>query len=370
MICLYIKTPIPTSSQVMCNDYKTKEAIIKTMVFFDIFDFALTKEELCDYMLYKKCNLTCLQDFIDHQEFVLETNNHVCLRGRTITLKIRKDKETRAFKLIRKAKKYVKWMQILPFIRTVALCNSLSYYDAEKGSDIDLFIIAEKNRLYLARTFSWLFMQILGIRRNSAKIAGRFCLSFIISKEALDLKSVKKEEDIYFIFWTRLLRPLIGQKTYREFIKANKWLNNYFQYEIDQQKHLLSESRALIKVQKILEFPLKGRAGNLLENLLKKWQMSRCRKKTKGLENSEGIIVNSCMLKFHNEDMREKYQRIYNLRLSHFQKYLTSTDDSESETLSQFRQNRRLYEARFQDTDDMKNEKHLPDSQKTQIQAG
>ena len=97
--------------------------------------------------------------------------------------------------------------------------------------------------------------------------------------------------------------------------------------------------------------------------------MSRCKKKTKLLENSEGIVVNNCMLKFHNEDMREKYQRIYNLRLSHFTKYLTSQDDSENENLSQSRQNRRLYEARFQDTDDMKNEKHLPDSQKTQIQV-
>ena len=35
-------------------------------------------------------------------------------------------------------------MQMLPFVRTVALCNSLSFYNAERESDIDLFIITEK----------------------------------------------------------------------------------------------------------------------------------------------------------------------------------------------------------------------------------
>ncbi len=350
----------------MYNDYSMKESLVKTMVFFDIFDFALTKEELCDYKLDKKSTLKELQDFIDHQEFVLESNNYVFLKGRSITLKIRKDKETRAHKLIRKAKKYIKWMQILPFIRTVAICNSLSFYDAEKGSDIDLFIISEQNRLYLARTFSWIFMQILGIRRHGSKISGRFCLSFMISKDNLDLNSIKKEDDIYLTFWTRLLRPLLGQDTYREFIKANIWLNKYFDYEVDQQKHLITESKILIRIQKILEFPFKGWSGNLVENLLKKWQMSRSRKKAIRLENSDGIIIKDNMLKFHDVDMREKYQKIYNLRYSHFSRFVTLEGDFENKTLLRSRENRRLYEARFQDTYDMKNETHSPDSQKIQ----
>lgn len=350
----------------MSNNYNLKEGLIKTMVFFDIFDFSLTKEELCDYKLNKKCSLEELQNFIDHQEFVLESNNYVYLRNRSITLKIRKDKETRAHKLIRKTKKYVKWMQILPFIRTVAICNSLSFYDAEKGSDIDLFIITEKNRLYLARTFSWIFMQILGIRRHGNKISGRFCLSFMISNDNLDISIIKKENDIYLTFWTRLLRPLIGQNTYREFINANTWLKDHFEYDIDQQKHLIPESKTLINIQKILEFPFKGWSGNLVENILKKWQMSRSRKKAIRLENSDGIVIKDNMLKFHDVDMREKYQKIFDLRFNHFSKFLTLEDDSENKTLLQSRENRRLYEARFQDIYDMKNERHLPDLQKIQ----
>lgn len=353
----------------MCNLNNTKEALIKTMCFFDIFDFSLTKEELCDYMLFKKCDLDQLQDFIDHQEFILESNNYVYFRARPITLKIRKDKEIRAQKLIRRAKRYVKFMQLIPFVRTVALCNSLSFYAAEKGSDIDLFVITEKNRLYIARTFAWIFTHVMGIRRHGKKIAGRFCLSFMISKDNMDLTSIKNDEDIYLAFWLRLLRPLIGQNTYKDFIKSNKWIKQYFDYEIDQQIHLIEKPLTCKKIQKILEFPIKGWFGNLLEKALKKWQMSRCKKKTLKLDNSDGIVIKDCMLKFHDIDMRETYQKLWAQRFNQFTKYLSLEDDSENEYLKQSRQNRRLYESRFQDTEHKKNEKHLPDSQKIQTQV-
>ena len=66
------------------------------------------------------------------------------------------NKEHQARKLIKKSKKYVKFMQMLPFVRTVALCNSLSFYNAEKESDIDLFIITESKRLFFARSMVWI----------------------------------------------------------------------------------------------------------------------------------------------------------------------------------------------------------------------
>ena len=42
---------------------KRKEALLKTITFFDVFDFVLTREELCDYMLYKKWSLEELKTF-------------------------------------------------------------------------------------------------------------------------------------------------------------------------------------------------------------------------------------------------------------------------------------------------------------------
>ena len=201
---------------------KRKKALVQTITFFDIFDFALTREELCDYMFYKRWTLAELKEFANHESFIVETHRHVYLKGRSITVKIRKDKEYQARQLIKKAKKYVKFMQMLPFVRMVALCNNLSFYNAERESDIDLFIITERKRLFFARTMVWLYSQLLGIRRHGRKTKGRFCLTFFVSRDGMNLETIKKEKDIYFIFWLRLMRPLIGQTTYREFISKNK----------------------------------------------------------------------------------------------------------------------------------------------------
>jgi hypothetical protein len=259
-------------------------------------------------------------------------------------------------------------MQFLPFVRMVALCNSLSFYDAEKKSDIDIFVITEKNRLFIARSFLWLFLQILGIRRHGDKIAGRFCLSFLISKDNLNLKSIKLEDDIYFIFWLRLMRPLIGQNTYREFIKENKWIHEYFHYEIDQKLHLLPESKFLLILQKILEFPLKGRLGNLIENILMKWQIKRAKNKADKLQNSHGVIISKSMLKFHDNDMRKKYSLIWKKRLSQFTQYFIPYDrDSGKQNLYKSHRNHILSESHFLNSADKKNEEHLHHLQKIQI---
>jgi len=338
-------------------EFKKKEALLQTIVFFDIFDFVLTREELCDYSLYKKWTLDELKNFTNHERFIVDTRRYVYLRGRSLNLKIRKNKEHQALKLIKKAKKYVKFMQMLPFVKMVALCNNLSFYSAEKRSDIDLFIITKKKRLFLARSMVWLYTQLLGVRRHGRKTKGRFCLTFFVSEESMNLENLKRKNDIYFIFWLRLMRPLIGQKTYREFISANKWIRRYFDYKIDQKKHLLTESKFLQKLQKVLEFPFRGIFGNAIEYLLKKWQVGRSTKKARKLKNQNGIIISENILKFHNQDMRDKYQLLWKLRLSQFKHNIKTTPfDYDKQFSLQSRRNQTPFGARSQHSDDKKNE--------------
>jgi hypothetical protein len=338
---------------------KRRRALIETMTFFDVFDFALTREELCDYMLYRRWKLNELHNFANHEEFIVETHSHVYFRGRSHTKKVRKEKELRARKLYKKAKRFVKYMQTLPFVRSVSLCNSLSFYDAEKDSDIDLFIITEKNRLFTARAFCWLFTQILGIRRHGDKIKARFCLSFMVSRDSMNLNTIKLKDDIYLLFWIRLLRPLTGQSVYREFIKENSWIRDYFDYEIDQQKHLIGQKKSFVKMQKIFEFPLKNIFGNLVESFFKKIQKRRARKKAEKLQNASGTVISDGMLKFHDIDMRETISSLWKKRYSQFKKYINPAGTYyDIPSLQRYHRSRRLFEFRFQDTAGKKSESH------------
>lgn len=349
---------------------KRRKALLQTITFFDIFDFALTRDELCDYMLYKKWTLAELKEFTNHEKFIVETHNHVYLKGRSLSVKVREDKDHQARKLIKKAKKYVKFMQMLPFVRTVAICNSLSFYNAETASDIDLFVITERKRLFFARSMVWIFTQLLGVRRHGRKTKGRFCLTFFVSTDALNLEPIKLENDIYFTFWLRLLRPLIGQKTYRNMISENKWLHRFFDYEIDQKKHLLHESKLLKRTQKILEFPFSGIFGDLIEYILKSWQKSRSEKKAKKLDNRNGIIISDDVLKFHNDDMRTIYQSLWERRYSQFEQLLYVTlFDYDKQFLPQFPRSQTPFSVRSPRTDDTKSETSSHHLQREQIQV-
>lgn len=349
---------------------KRKKALLQTITFFDIFDFALTREELCDYMLYKKWTLAELKHFTNHERFIVETHSHVYLKGRAVSIKVRKGKEHRARRLIKKAKKHVKFMQMLPFVRMVAICNSLSFYSAERESDIDLFIVTERKRLFFARSMIWLYTQLLGLRRHGRKTKGRFCLTFFVSKNGMNLESIKYKNDIYFVFWLRLVRPLIGQKTYRELMSQNKWINEYFDYEIDSKKHLLPESSLLKKVQSVLEFVFKGVLGNGIEYILKKWQMKRSENKAQKLKSRDGTVISDIVLKFHNEDMRKKYHLLWERRFGQFKQFLKFTpSDYDKQFLPQYHQSRTPFGVRSPHIDDKKSEKTEHYSQREQIQV-
>lgn len=339
---------------------KKRISFIKTMCFFDIFDFSLTWDEICDYILYKRWTEKELADFVNHEKFVIDNNRNVHLEGRAITVNVRRNKEHRAKKLIQKAQKFIRYMQFLPFVRMIGICNGLAFYDSEKGSDIDIFIITEKKRLFTARLFAFFVTQILRIRRHGKKVKGRFCLSFIISNDAMNLEHLKlNDDDIYFFYWIRLLQPVIGEETYKAFINENKWISRYFEYEFSQNKLLIKKSGFQMTIQKIIEFPLKGVLGNWFESLLAILMKKRANKKAKKLVNTNGIIISDTVLKFHDVDMRGKFIVLWKKRISMFEKYfIPRGPGSETQDLWQYQQRNIPSEVHFQDIYDMKSEEH------------
>jgi predicted nucleotidyltransferase len=125
-------------------------------------------------------------------------------------------------KYLKKAKEIVPWLRFFPGIRAAAVCNSVALGTAEKGSDIDLLIITASGKLWTARIFSTLFFQMIGMRRHRKKIAGRFCLSFFVTKEALCFEKIAiKPKDPYLAFWVSTLVPIFGKESFETILKKN-----------------------------------------------------------------------------------------------------------------------------------------------------
>lgn len=202
--------------------------------------------------------------------------------------------------LFSKTQKYCRYISWIPWLKMVAVCNSLSMYATkEKWSDIDLFIVTAKNRLWLVRVMVTLVFQILGVRRHWNKIAERFCLSFFIDETAMDFSSFAIENDVYLYFWIYYLKPIINKDlTYENFIKTNKPLG------IDSIN--LHKDNKIYEIQswKYLKFLDKCKILDFKNYILKKIFLPFTLAHKKRLWNPAGLIVEENILKFHDNDRR------------------------------------------------------------------
>ena len=126
-------------------------------------------------------------------------------------------------KLWDKVKKWVWLFQIIPFVKTVAVCNNLSFGIVDEKSDIDIFIITRRDRIFIAWAFSNLLLKIFKIRTDKDHVAGRFCLSFFVEEKSMNLSKISMKDDVYLAYWISRLVPIVDRGGTYKFLNKNKW---------------------------------------------------------------------------------------------------------------------------------------------------
>ena len=200
-------------------------------------------------------------------------------------------------------------LKSVPFLKMVAVCNNLAFGKVDEESDIDLFIVAEKGRLFMVRALVTLILQLRGVRRHGAKVAGRFCLSFFVDEEFLNLEKIAIENDIYLAYWIRTIVPIIDDGVYRKFVDENTWIDKFFAEDISLNDESKIDEKSLVK--KIWTWILNGIFGNYLEFVLRKWQLARATKKAEKADEKASLLVEEHVLKFHNIDRRSYYADLW-----------------------------------------------------------
>jgi len=289
------------------------EAVSSTIRFFDLFDFPLTAEEVMEY-LYKyssPLHIKELKGTLDHmvtEGKLFEIKGYFLLPGREQIIETRKTRKFIAEKFWNRTKLYGTYMRSLPFIRMIAVCNNLAYDNSGEQSDIDLFIVVRPGRMWLARFLTTVVLHFFGVRRYGDKVAGRFCLSFFVTSEKMDMSEFElKPEDPYLAYWTKNLRPIFGQETYRAFREKNQeWLSGYgLHFDDSYRKHMYHYEEG--KLKKFSEWLLGGFPGDLLEKLLKATLKKKTLRSMKELGPEANVIVTDEVLKFHNHDRRKEF---------------------------------------------------------------
>lgn len=196
-------------------------------------DFPFTVEEAANYFL-PRSNMTAAQlhsllahpDFAD-LKFVLKDGYLFTSERQSIDSRFEREKVSAA-KLESAASIAKLLTKLVPFIRTIAVTGSVAYGSADKWDDVDLFIITERNRLWMS-----MFLMLLQIRLY--KILGLrpahllpFCLSYMHDEEGFSKESRRSRTNPLFARELLKAKPIAGTPKYRKILEENKWVEEFY----------------------------------------------------------------------------------------------------------------------------------------------
>jgi hypothetical protein len=198
--------------------------------------------------------------------------------------------------LYQRALKYIKKITWVPGLRMIAVVNSLSMNATHEGSDIDLFIITSKNRMWLSRVLITFTFWVHWVWRHHEDIAGNFCLSFWVEESALSLSKIALENDIYLTFWAYYMKPILADdQIWEEFSQSNpeyQFADNYDAY-LKYRKKYQNSSNVFWFFQSSID--------QILRFFGERKSLYTFHKKG----SPEWVIIAADMLKFHDKDQRE-----------------------------------------------------------------
>ena len=277
-------------------------AIFRTLAYFAYSHYPVTAFEIWKWLLEPEREYTFGQVFEVLQfsaylkEQVFTEQGFYSLEKNPDLIKNRRTRLANALTKYAKLKQFALILGRVPYIEGVAICNSLAFHHTLPSSDIDLFIIASKGRVWSARFFSTLPLILLR-ERPGERAEDPVCLSFFATKESLAFERLKiGERDPYLAYWSKSLIPLIDK---------NGWLK-HFEAENAWIKAILPHAYA---VKRSSAFRLKNRFSvpftPLSELLAERVQEERFPLAIRRLRNRDTrVIITKDMLKFHAEDRR------------------------------------------------------------------
>lgn len=296
------------------------QAILRTVVYFDLFHYPLTPWEVWKWGMGEAGGAHSYVEvedaLVSHavlQEKLGRASGFVFLKGRDGLVATRQERYRLALPKLERAQRFASTLARIPFVRAVFACNSLGLANARVDSDIDLFIIVARGHVWATRLLAAGWAQARKLRPLPGDRRDRFCLSFFIADDALDLRALRLPDDPYLTMWVATLVPLYDPASLGASLwQANPWVQEVLPNASPRAVSAMREARPL---QLALLRPLIGAAW--FERLARRIQQRVLAPNLRALANQDTrVVLNDRMLKFHDNDRRQEYQQQFSQKLA------------------------------------------------------
>jgi hypothetical protein len=263
-------------------------AILRTVLYASLFQAPLTVAELHRALMDVGVDRVEIRSRL-RQGFLrsrLEfTGEYVYPRGREAWLELRRERKRRTEALLDAHRPLLRAVAAFPFVRLLALSGGCAH-DNASDSDVDVFLVARRGRVWAVCLALMLLSKALGRRRT-------LCVNYLVDEEGLALP----ERDLFTAAEIVGLRPLAGGGSYVQFVEANAWVAERYPnfFWMRREVARVPPAGAPRWIEAVLDLGL----APLVEGLARRWLGARFRRKWDG---AAGVVLTPHRLKLHPVD--------------------------------------------------------------------
>lgn len=280
----------------MIETAATEEAILRTVLYADVFDYPLTVDEIHRYLVGTSAShvdvQTILRESVWLSRRLSNRNGLYSAAGRENTADLRLHRELSAARLWRLARWYGWLAARLPYVRMVAVTGALAVNNVANDDDIDLLIVTTPGRVWLTRAL------VVALVKFAGRMGARLCPNYVLAASALQ----QARRDLFMAHELAQMIPLAGHELYWQMRWANGWSWAFLPNAGNMPRHERDVAPKSFDrwLQSLAEKLLSGKVGDTLEV----WEQNRKLKKFKHQLGQAGsaALLDSEHVKGHFND--------------------------------------------------------------------
>lgn len=258
--------------------------ILTTLAYFDMFNYPLTRGEIFLFLQrkYRQQEFDQALRYTVASHSVYNFDKFYSLKNDPALIIRRVEGNHKAAELMKMARRISDFMIRFPYVRGIAISGSLSKNFADDESDIDMFIITAKNRLWIARTLMHGFKKLTFLFNKQHY----FCMNYFVDEQQMEIA----EKNIYTATEVVTLIPLQGDALFEQFFMENNWTRSYLPNNFLRVSSAKPARNGWIK--RLIEAMFNNVLGDLIDRGLmnitgKRWHRKTIEKRL----NMHGIVM-------------------------------------------------------------------------------
>ena len=290
---------VATKSRPRCGSQSDIAAAIrKTIDYAALFDYPLKPaelhERLFDVAVDRVAFDRVLQDaqLPSTGEFVSGDAAHIARRA---------SRESISDRAIQSAWPGLRFIASIPFVRMLAFSGATAHRNMDTVEDVDLFLVAEEGKLWLAFLTAMIWAKLRGVRRT-------FCMNYLVSTAALPLF----DHDVFTAQQMASLKPFYGKACYDRFMTVNPFVRGHFpNFDRANHREVYAEIQAS-PLKRVLEGCLRLGPAWLLERFCRValgWHLRRKLRAARSVKEDCDVLLEPQRLKLHFNDHRNTVLR-------------------------------------------------------------